>query len=180
MQNLFFILSAVLVLAFSRWMAHAPNFTPVLAMALWLGSQKLPKWTAAAILMGSLLLSDWLIGFHDLMLVVYGSLLAVLWGSKALQNKTYFTKTNLISNGSSWVFGGLFASVFFFITTNLAVWWTSGMYPHTNAGLMECFVMALPFFHNTLLSTWIFSLLLLSTSQALGFSNSRELELSKY
>ena len=56
----------------------------------------------------------------------------------------------------AWGLFGLTASVFFFITTNLAVWWTSGMYPLTQEGLVTCFVLAIPFFHNSVLATWIF------------------------
>ena len=47
--------------------------------------------------------------------------------------------------------GTLAASLSFFALSNFGVWLTSGMYPHTSAGLMACYVAALPFFQYTLL-----------------------------
>ena len=41
----------------------------------------------------------------------------------------------------------------FFAVTNFAVWANSGMYPHNLAGLGACFVSALPFYRNDVLST---------------------------
>ncbi len=42
--------------------------------------------------------------------------------------------------------GALASSLVFFVTTNFACWILSTMYPHTAAGLTECFVAALPFY----------------------------------
>jgi len=41
----------------------------------------------------------------------------------------------------------------FFVLSNYAVWVGSGMYPRTLGGLSACFVAALPFYRNDLLST---------------------------
>lgn len=41
----------------------------------------------------------------------------------------------------------------FFALSNFAVWANSGMYLHTMAGLGACFISALPFYRNDLLST---------------------------
>lgn len=180
MQKTLFVLTAILALAFSRLIPHAPNFTPLLAMALWLGSQGLSRKSSAVILISSLLISDWMIGFHNLIPVVYGTLLAILLGGELLKNCTQFNQSNFLSNSGAWILGGVLSSVFFFATTNLAVWWTSGMYPLTTAGLTECFVLALPFFHNTLLSTLLFSGLLLCATHVLRRTqDSRTLKLSK-
>lgn len=40
----------------------------------------------------------------------------------------------------------LASSLVFFLATNLAHWWLMDDYPHTAAGLLECFVAALPFY----------------------------------
>jgi hypothetical protein len=45
------------------------------------------------------------------------------------------------------------ASTSFFAISNYAVWAGSAMYPHTAAGLGACYVAALPFYRNDLLST---------------------------
>jgi hypothetical protein len=52
------------------------------------------------------------------------------------------------------VAGGVAASATsFFILSNLAVWMGSVMYPHTAAGLSACYVAAIPFYANDLIST---------------------------
>mgnify|MGYP000566038492 FL=1 len=40
--------------------------------------------------------------------------------------------------------------------TNFSVWLSGGLYPLTIDGLLECYIMAIPFFHNTLISTLLF------------------------
>jgi hypothetical protein len=45
------------------------------------------------------------------------------------------------------------ASTSFFLISNFAVWAGGGLYPHTMAGLSTCFVVALPFFRNDVVST---------------------------
>jgi hypothetical protein len=46
----------------------------------------------------------------------------------------------------------LFASLSFFVVSNLAVWFEWGMYPKTLGGLEACFSAALPFFRNSITS----------------------------
>jgi hypothetical protein len=43
----------------------------------------------------------------------------------------------------------------FWVISDYAVWAGSGMYPHTLAGLGACFVAAIPFYRNDLVSTAI-------------------------
>ena len=52
----------------------------------------------------------------------------------------------------------LVASVSFFVVSNFAVWTVSReMYPATWSGLVTCYVAAVPFFRNTLVSDLLFS-----------------------
>ena len=51
------------------------------------------------------------------------------------------------------VTGVLLSSTSFFLASNFAVWATPGMYPHNLAGLVTCYVAALPFYRNDLIST---------------------------
>jgi hypothetical protein len=53
---------------------------------------------------------------------------------------------------------GLIGETVFFVVTNFAVWAIhSDHYAHTAAGLTECYVLALPFFRNSLLGMAIYS-----------------------
>lgn len=54
----------------------------------------------------------------------------------------------------------LLASIVFFLVTNFMVWVSSGMYPPTFEGLVECYTLAVPFFRNTLIGDMVFSLIL--------------------
>lgn len=51
---------------------------------------------------------------------------------------------------------GIVSSVFFFLYTNFGWWLVSGMYPYTLAGLIQCYIMGLPFFKNNLIGNLIF------------------------
>jgi hypothetical protein len=51
--------------------------------------------------------------------------------------------------------GVLLGPTSFFIVSDYAVWVGGGMYPHTLAGLGDCFIAALPFYRNDLFSTGI-------------------------
>ena len=52
------------------------------------------------------------------------------------------------------------ASIFFFVTTNFAVWAEGRLYPPTFEGLASSYYNALPFFRNTLLGDLVFTLAL--------------------
>jgi hypothetical protein len=47
-------------------------------------------------------------------------------------------------------------SLVFYLTTNFAVWLFNGIYPHTAAGLVECYVLALPFYGFSLAGDLVF------------------------
>ncbi len=53
----------------------------------------------------------------------------------------------------------LAASVSFFLVSNFAVWAVWNMYPKDAGGLLQSYVMALPFFRNTVASDLLFSTL---------------------
>ena len=54
----------------------------------------------------------------------------------------------------------LIASVTFFLASNFAVWAEWNMYPKTWSGLVACYVAAVPFFRNSLVSELAFTALI--------------------
>jgi hypothetical protein len=52
------------------------------------------------------------------------------------------------------------SSVVFFAITNFGMWLFSGFYPRTGAGLVACFVAAIPFFQNTVAGDLFYAALL--------------------
>jgi len=126
--------------AFARIMPHLPNFTPIAATALF-GGVYLNKRYAIIIPLAAMLVSDFFIGFHDLMPYVYGSF--ILTGLIGMWLRTHKNLKNII--GAS-----LLSSVLFFLITNFGVW-ASGMYARDLSGLGQSYVMAIPFFRNMLM-----------------------------
>ena len=63
-----------------------------------------------------------------------------------------------VAEGQRVAGAGLLSSTLFFVLTNFGVWafGNGTIYPHTASGLVECYVMALPFFRNSLISMALF------------------------
>ena len=57
------------------------------------------------------------------------------------------------------VITGVLSSVGFFLITNFGAWLTLDMYEKNLAGLINSYTLAIPFFHNTLISTFLYLLL---------------------
>ncbi|MGE8721504.1 DUF6580 family putative transport protein [Leptospira terpstrae] len=136
----------VIATVISRILPHPPNFTPILAVSLFSGAYLTDRRLALLIPILAMLVSDFFIGFHDLMPVVYGfMILAVLFGKQ-------------IGSSLSKSFGyTVVGSVVFFVLTNFAVWATSGMYPLDGTGLVTCFTLAIPFFQNSIAGDLVYS-----------------------
>jgi hypothetical protein len=136
----FFILAAVIL----RLVPHLPNFTPIAALALFGGTYLNQKYALGVPLL-AMLVADYFIGFYNgwIMLAVYGSFIII--GLIGLWLKKHKTVTN--------VFGATLAgSIIFYLVTNFAVWAVPGsMYAHNLPGLLNSYIMGLPFFKNTLL-----------------------------
>ena len=146
LQYCLILLSSIGALIFFRFLPHPPNFTPVIAMAFYLPIF-FGMWCIPFVLL-AFAITDFFIGFH--------SLLVWTWGGLAL--------ISLISKFSNSILSRLFLSfvgaVIFYIISNFGVWFGGSLYQHSIEGLIQCYIMALPFFTNTLLSTIIFSLLI--------------------
>ena len=132
-----------LVLAASRFIPHPPNFTSLLALSFYIPALLGIRYLPALLL--SFAITDFFIGFHGLALFTWGSVIFIGLLSK------YFVQ-NIISRIS----GALIGSLVFFLITNFGVW-SLGSYGYTAEGLLMCYVMAIPFFAYTLISTFIFS-----------------------
>ncbi|MEK7658952.1 MAG: DUF6580 family putative transport protein [Patescibacteria group bacterium] len=145
MKNLEFITALVLVLigVSLRLLPHAPNFTPIAAIALF-GGVYFSKKTALIFPVLAMAISDIFLGFYEplIMLSVYGSfLLCVVLGFWLKNHKKWQTVAGSV----------ILSSVLFFVITNFAVWAFSPWYAKTFSGLIQSYVMALPFFKNSLL-----------------------------
>ena len=133
------VFTALIVLGIaSRLVDHAPNLTPIVGIALFAGSIA-PRlgWIVPVSIFS---ISNCWLGHYDLVLtlVVYGSFVfPALIGRWA---KTIFHAVGL----------SFLSAIFFFIVSNFTVWANSGMYDRSLYGLLDCYVLAIPFFRNSL------------------------------
>lgn len=141
----------------ARLLPHPANFAPMGAIAIFSGLI-LPRRLALWLPLAALLVSDIFLGFYHwpIMLTVYASLLLTTWISGRLSLK--FAPVAGLT---------LLSSIFFFLTTNAAVWGFGTLYTHDLAGLGQSYLMAMPFFRNSLLSDLFFTGLLVGTYFAL-------------
>ncbi|MGA9343355.1 MAG: DUF6580 family putative transport protein [Rhodanobacteraceae bacterium] len=127
------------------------NFTPVEAIALFGGAYFADRRLAIMVPLAAMLLADLIIGLHALIPVVYGCIALTAIVAARLRGRTSVMRVATY---------GVASATLFFAVTNFAVWATSGMYPLTGAGLVACFVAAIPFFPGTLAGTLFWSALL--------------------
>jgi hypothetical protein len=143
----------------ARLLPHAPNFTPIAASALFAGAVLRTRALAFIVPVCAMLLSDCVLGFYD-------------WRIMAVSYATFATvpAMGLLARRSAGVVIlfplAIASSVVFFITSNFAVWVFSAMYAHDLAGLIKCYIAAVPFFQNTLTGDLFWTAMLFG---ALGF-----------
>jgi hypothetical protein len=143
------LIGIVLAAALARLLPHPPNMTPIAAMALFGGACFRKRWVALLLPLAAMLLSDLALGYTTYGLwrlvrsqpIVYACILATTAIGECIKNRR-----------SPWqvVAASLAGSILFFVVTNFAVWASGTMYPLTGTGLGTCYMMAIPFFGNTL------------------------------
>ncbi len=136
----------LVALSASRFIPHPPNFTSLLALSFYIpavfGIRYIP------VVVVALLFTDFFIGFHSTIIFTTGSVILI----GLISN--YFNRSILFR-----IFGALIGAVIFFIISNFGVW-LSGFYGYSLAGMLNCYLLAIPFFGYSALSTLIFSVII--------------------
>lgn len=137
-----FIFLLITLAALSRLLPHPPNMAPITALALF-GGVYLDKRLSFIIPMLAMFISDYFIGFYPGMPLVYLSFIAI--GVIGLWLRNHRNVRNTIG-------ATLAGSTLFFIVTNFGAWlFVEAAYSRDFAGLLQCYVAAIPFFRNTLI-----------------------------
>ena len=145
------------ILALGRIIPHPPNFTPILATAIYTPYMINDKWIAVLIPLSAMFIADIIIGFHPYMLWVYGAIgLSTLISSWSMRFNKKYIQLGVMA---------ILSSILFFIITNFAVWAIWDYYPKTIDGLIICYIKAIPFFQNTLLGTIVYTAIITLTIQ---------------
>ena len=135
-----------ILLAVSRFIPHPPNFTNLLTLSfyvpLFLGISFIP------IIIFSFLVTDLYFGFHSTLFFTWGSVALIGYLSVYFKGSTAKRFLGVSS-----------AAILFFIVSNFGVW-VSGGYGYTMGGLINCYILAIPFFWGTLSSTIIYAIII--------------------
>lgn len=142
-----------------RLLPHPANFIPMGALALFSGVYLRSKWgmLVPVLVMVS---TDLIIGWHNLVLFTWGCFVlmaAIGWW---------------VRRQGSWsriIGGSLAGSVIFYLVTNFAVWAFTPLYAKTVAGLVQSYVMAVPFFRSTVLGDLFYVSVFFGTYQAVAY-----------
>ena len=148
-QNYFIPLVLLLIVSFSRLMPHPYNFTPLLATGIFAGFYFKQFYLSLFIVIFSMFIGDLFLGFHNTMFFTYIALIVpVTFGiyAKHLKISSIFTSSAI-------------SSISFFLITNFGAWLTLEMYEKNLNGLINSYAMGIPFFHNTIISTFFYLLL---------------------
>ena len=161
MQNLLkglkkeiFPIGLILILVLARLIPHPPNFTPIIAVAIMSGYFFKNINLSFLTLIVAMLVSDLFIGFYENVIFVYASLLLITFVFYKISNKINFKSLFIY---------GFIGSLIFFIISNFGVWALGNPgvldvpYERNLNGLIECYILAIPFFGNTFISTVIFA-----------------------
>lgn len=139
------ILFLIFVGVMSRIYPYAPNFTPMLSIALLSGLYSKNRFFVLLPIL-IMLMSDIMIGNHAIVPWVYSSFILIFALGYLIKKSSY-----------SYIFiFSILSSVIFFVISNLGVWFTGG-YSYSFNGLIACYTAAIPFFKNTLISTVLYS-----------------------
>jgi ABC-type proline/glycine betaine transport system permease subunit len=142
-------ISLIIIGILLRFIPHTANFTPVAAIALFAGVY-LNKKQALIVPLLLMVISDIFLGMHNVAIFTWGSfVLVTLIGCWAKNHKTF---KGIVSSA-------VVSSLLFYVITNFGVW-AMGWYPQTAKGLLDCYILGLPFLRNfgaaTLLYTVVF------------------------
>lgn len=166
MKNfLYYSIFLLTFLTISRLIPHPPNFTPIIASSIVFPYFLKDKLIGLAIPIIAMFISDLFIGFHPYQFVIYSTLITISLISTT--SKNYFLFFSLSIIGSVW----------FFITTNFAVWLIWDFYEKNIDGLILCYTLAIPFFKNTLMSSVFFVILFIFAEK---YINKINIKLSQY
>ena len=146
MNYLKIAIGVLIALSASRFIPHPPNFTSLLALSFYIPVIFGVRFIPVVVL--ALFFTDLIIGLHSTMFFTIGSVILIGLISKI------FNRSILLR-----LFGALTGAVIFFILSNFGVW-ASGSYGYTLNGFISCYLLAIPFFGYSLISTLIFSVII--------------------
>ena len=164
--NYILIIALILCASLLRFVPHPPNMTPLIAISMMTVICFDKRSLQIGIPICIMIITDFFIGYHKLVPIVYASIvLAGLAGYIFKQKQTFIN-----------MFGAsLLASIIFFVASNFGVWALGSMYQKTLLGLVQCYIAAIPFFHNTVISTVVIACSMFVLTEKIPFGQSKSI-----
>jgi hypothetical protein len=142
-------IAMVVLVACARLLPHPWNFTPLVAIGLFSGYHARKAATGVLATLSALALSDVVLGFYRGFWLVYAGALVAVWFGRVARNRGGVGTIAAAALGSS---------LAFFLISNLMVWATQRLYPHTLAGIAACLAAGIPFYQNQALGDAFYTL----------------------
>ena len=150
-MNISFIGSLVLasLILVSRFIPSADNFSPLLALCLFVGFLGQKNWYSLVLPLVAMFIADSIVGFYPGWAFTYIPLVGIVLLGQWMKLKI-----------PSVVGYSILSSLIFFVVSNFGVWWSTALYSKNMSGLIQCYVAAIPFLDKTVLSTLLYSAIL--------------------
>ena len=142
--DLALVVFLVAFVAVARLLPHAPGFLPVAASALFAGRVLRIPALAVVVPVAAMALSNLWLPTEDWRITTIGTLAISVAAFAGMLTRRWSGPLPVVA-------AVLSCSLIFFAASNFAVWAFSGMYPLTGAGLVQCYIAALPFLEKTVL-----------------------------
>lgn len=140
----------IVVGVMGRFIVHLPDATPLTALCL-LSPIYFSKRVSIFVMIITMMLSDFVL--HIFMHYPLYGLWTVFtysgWLCVILLGTMFAARMTVLCAAYLSVFGALF----FWMWTNFGTWMTTTLYPHSFAGLLACYVAALPFLRNSMIAS---------------------------
>lgn len=140
-------LGIFVVFSVSRFIPHPPNFTSVIALSFYIPAILGLRFIPAVVICFAL--TDYFIGLHNTIFYTWISILII--GLISI----YFLNTKIKR-----FLGVLFSCIIFYLITNYGVWLEGSIYEPNFKGLIECYILAIPFFYYSIFSTIMYAIII--------------------
>ena len=160
-NKIFAVAFIILALSFSRLIPHPWNFSPMIAAGIFAGFYFRQFYLGSFIIILSMFLGDLFLGFHNTMFFTYLALAIVVLIGIVIKNLKFskillFFFINFSTNKKRKEVGRRPLSMSEVEIDHVNALKAYDMYTKDFNGLMQSYIMAIPFFHNSLISTFIY------------------------
>jgi hypothetical protein len=140
----------VVLCVVARLLPHAPGFLPVAASGLFAARVLRIPALAIAVPVLAMILSDAFLPGEDWRIQAVGFAAIAIPAVAGIPTRRWSGVLPTVATVIA-------SSILFFLLSNGAVWAFSTMYPHTLAGLTQCYIAALPFLEKTMLGDLVWT-----------------------